>query len=78
LWFGLDAFDLVVSVAIVALTVHSVDMPYRPRKSKKPDAKAGAAGSSQSRDYQFLDQRRRDFATRNTLARLRNRKSDLK
>jgi hypothetical protein len=53
-------------------------MPYRPRTSKKSDAKAGAAGSSQSRDYQFLDQRRRDFATRNTLARLRNRKSDLK
>jgi hypothetical protein len=52
-------------------------MPYRPRKSKKPDAKAGA-GKSQSRDYQFLDQRRRDFATRSTLSRLRNRKSDIK
>jgi hypothetical protein len=53
-------------------------MPYRPKKSKKPDAKAGAAVSGQSRDYQFFDQRRRDSATRNTLSRLRNRKSDIK
>jgi hypothetical protein len=53
-------------------------MPYRPRKSKKPEAKPGEPGSAQSRDHQFLDQRRRDFATRNTLARLRNRKSDIK
>jgi hypothetical protein len=53
-------------------------MPYRPKRAKKPDAKAGAAGSSESRDNQFLDQRRRDFATRNTLSRLRNRKSDIK
>jgi hypothetical protein len=68
---------LVVSVAIRDWTVHSVFMPYRPKKAKKPEAKPGEAGS-QSRDYQFLDQRRRDFATRNTLARLRNRKSDIK
>jgi len=53
-------------------------MPYRPKKAKKTDPKAGEAGSNQSRDFQFLDQRRRDFATRNTLARLRNRKSDIK
>jgi len=52
-------------------------MPYRPRK-KKPQAKPGELESSLSRDHQFLDQRRRDFATRNTLARLRNRKSDIK
>jgi hypothetical protein len=75
---GSAAFRTVVSVAILAPSVHSVVMPYRPRKSKKPDAKGGVAGSSQSRDHQFLDQRRRDFTTRNTLARLRNRKSDLK
>jgi hypothetical protein len=53
-------------------------MPHRPRKSKKPEAKPGEPGSSQSRDYQFLDQRRRDFTTRNILSRLRNRKSDIK
>jgi hypothetical protein len=53
-------------------------MPYRPRKAKKPAAKPGETGNSQSRDFQFLDQRRRDFATRNTLSRLRNRKSDIK
>jgi hypothetical protein len=57
--------------------MHSVDMPYRPKK-KKPQAKPGEPGSGQSRDYQFLDQRHRDFTTRNTLARLRNRKSDIK
>jgi hypothetical protein len=52
-------------------------MPYRPKRAKKTDAKTGA-GNSQSRDNQFLDQRRRDFDTRNTLSRLRNRKSDIK
>jgi hypothetical protein len=67
-----------VSVAILAVPVHTVAVPYRPKKSKKPQAKPGAAGTGQSGDYQFLDQRRRDFATRNTLARLRNRKSDIK
>jgi hypothetical protein len=53
-------------------------MPYRPRKSKKPQAKPGETGTGQSGGYQFLDQRRRDFTTRNTLSRLRNRKSDIK
>jgi len=53
-------------------------MPYRPRKAKKVQPGTGKPGSSQSADYQFQDQRRRDFATRNTLARLRNRKSDIK
>lgn len=69
--------QLAVSVAIRGFTVHIVDMPYRPKK-KKPQAKPGEPGSAQPRDYQFLDQRRRDFTTRNTLARLRNRKSDIK
>jgi hypothetical protein len=53
-------------------------MPYRPRKVKKVQTGPGKSGSGQSSDYQFQDQRRRDFATRNTLARLRNRKSDIK
>jgi hypothetical protein len=53
-------------------------MPYRPRKKKKVQPGPGQPGAAQSSDYQFLDQRRRDFATRNTLARLRNRKSDIK
>jgi len=53
-------------------------MPYRPRKKKKVQPGTGQPGSGQSADYQFLDQRRRDFATRNTLSRLRNRKSDIK
>jgi len=53
-------------------------MPYRPKRSKKPEAKPGELGKNQSGDFQFLDQRRRDFTTRNTLARLRNRKSDIK
>jgi hypothetical protein len=65
-------------LAIRIFTVHSVPVPYRPRKSKKSQSKAGQVTSEQSRANQFLDQRRRDFATRNTLSRLRNRKSDLK
>jgi hypothetical protein len=64
-------------LAILAECVHTKDMPYRPKK-KKPQVKPGEPGSPQSPDYQFLDHRRRDFATRNTLARLRNRKSDIK
>jgi hypothetical protein len=53
-------------------------MPYRPKKAKKVQPGPGKSGSPQPADYQFQDQRRRDFATRNTLARLRNRKSDIK
>lgn len=67
-----------VSVAILTLNVHNVAMPYRPKRSKKSQAKTGELASDQSRAYQFLDQRRRDSATRSTLSRLRNRKSDLK
>jgi hypothetical protein len=51
-------------------------MPYRPKKAKKPQAKPGEPGSAQS--YKFPDQRRHDFASRNILSRLRNRKSDIK
>jgi hypothetical protein len=53
-------------------------MPYRPKKSKKNQAKAGELPSGPARDFQFFDQRRRDADTRSTLARLRNRKSDIK
>jgi hypothetical protein len=53
-------------------------MPYRPKRSKKPELKPGEAGFDQVRANQFSDQRRRDMATRSTLSRLRNRKSALK
>jgi hypothetical protein len=53
-------------------------MPYRPKKAKKPEAKPGEAGSAQLRDKQFHAQSRHDFASRNILSRLRNRKSDIK
>jgi hypothetical protein len=71
-------FTRFVSVAIFIRSVHSLLMPYRPKKSKKSQVKAGALESGPSRANQFFDQRRRDFATRSTLARLRNRKSDIK
>jgi hypothetical protein len=72
------ATPLSVSLAIHGITVHTVVMPYRPKRAKKPEAKPGELGKNQSGDFQFLDQRRRDFTTRNTLQRLRNRKSDIK
>jgi hypothetical protein len=53
-------------------------MPYRPRKSKKSDAKPEALENGQHRTNQFSELRRREMATRSTLSRLRNRKSDLK
>jgi len=53
-------------------------MPHRPKKSKKTQPGQDKTGTAQSPNYQFLDQRRRDFTTRNTLSRLRNRKSDIK
>ena len=53
-------------------------MPYRPKRSKKSETKPGELESGQARNYQFQDQRRQQMATRSTLARLRNRKSDLK
>jgi hypothetical protein len=52
--------------------------PSNPSKSKTPVPKKGDLASSQFRANQFSDQRRRDMATRSTLARLRNRKSALK
>jgi hypothetical protein len=53
-------------------------MPYRPKRSKKTGPKPGELGFDQVRANQFADQRRREMATRSTLSRLRNRKSDLK
>ena len=53
-------------------------MPYRPAKSKKAGVKPGALESGRVRANEFSDRRRRDMATRSTLSRLRNRKSDLK
>jgi hypothetical protein len=53
-------------------------MTIRPPKSKKPEPKPGELESRPFRANQLLDQRRREMATRSTLSRLRNRKSDLK
>jgi hypothetical protein len=53
-------------------------MPYRPKRSKKPEPKPGETGFDQARANQLSDQRRREMAVRSTLSRLRNRKSDLK
>jgi hypothetical protein len=53
-------------------------MPYRPKRSKKPEPRPGEQGFDQINANQFADRRRRDMATRSTLSRLRNRKSDLK
>jgi hypothetical protein len=49
-------------------------MPHRPKKTKKADAKS----SSPSRADQFAAQRRADMATRSTLSRFQNRKSEKK
>ena len=53
-------------------------MTNRPKSSKKSATPPAAQPSGQSRTNQFFDQRHRDMATRSTLSRLRNRKSDLK
>jgi hypothetical protein len=53
-------------------------MPYRPPRPKKPELKPGELENRQFHSNQQADQRRREMATRSTLSRLRNRKSDLK
>jgi len=53
-------------------------MPHRPPRKKKPEAAPGALEHLQDRAQQQSEQRRREMATRSTLSRLRNRKSDLK
>jgi hypothetical protein len=52
-------------------------MQNRSKLPKTPEAKAAELEANR-RANQFSDQRRRDMATRSTLARLRNRKSALK
>lgn len=53
-------------------------MPYRPRKSNKAQRKAGELENQQTRANKLSGQRYHAMATRSTLSRLRNRKSDLK
>jgi hypothetical protein len=53
-------------------------MTNRPQQSKKPEPKPGEAENRAFRANQLQEQRRREMATRSTLSRLRNRKSDLK
>jgi hypothetical protein len=53
-------------------------MLNRPKLPKTSELKTGDLAASRSRTNQFSDQRRRDMATRSTLSRLRNRKSNLK
>jgi hypothetical protein len=48
------------------------------QQSKKSEPKPGALENRKFRSNQQSDQRRREMATRSTLSRLRNRKSDLK
>jgi hypothetical protein len=48
------------------------------QQSKKPEFKPGDLERRQLRANQLAEQRRREMATRSTLSRLRNRKSDLK
>jgi hypothetical protein len=48
------------------------------QQSKKPEPKPGELENRKFRANQLADQRRREMATRSTLSRLRNRKSDLK
>ena len=53
-------------------------MPYRPKRIRKTEPKTGELENHLFRANQVSEQRRRDLATRSTLSRLRNRKSDLK
>ena len=57
---------------------HYAVMSHTPNKSKKSRTKPNEMKSGQGRANQFLDLRRQALATRSTLSRLRNRKSDLK
>jgi hypothetical protein len=53
-------------------------MEQQPNKEKKSPPKPLQVDNSQHRANQQAEQRRREMATRSTLSRLRNRKSDLK
>lgn len=63
---------------MAAASVASSGMNNRPQPAKKPESKPGEQEKRPFRTNQFEEQRRRDMATRSTLSRLRNRKSDLK
>lgn len=52
-------------------------MPHRPPRKKKAQPQPGELEGKSRFDY-LTDRRQRDLATRSTLYRLRNRKSDLK
>jgi hypothetical protein len=49
-----------------------------PKRSRKSRTRPSEMKSEPGRANQFLDLRRQALATRSTLSRLRNRKSDLK
>lgn len=53
-------------------------MPHRPPRKKKQQPEPGELDHRRDRFEQLSEQRRRELATRSTLSRLRNRKSDLK
>ena len=57
---------------------HYQFMSRNLNKSKKSRTRPNEMKSDQGRANQFLDLRRQALATRSTLSRLRNRKSDLK
>lgn len=52
-------------------------MPYRPKRAVKPESKPGEF-AGELRERQRSAQRHAQMATRSTLSRLRNRKSDAK
>ena len=61
------------------------DPSVKPEGAVRPNAvpkkavfKQGNLDNREARSQQLADQRRREMATRSTLSRLRNRKSDLK
>jgi hypothetical protein len=53
-------------------------MPNHPPRTQKSQLKLGKLENRQLHSAQLANQRRQEMATRSTLSRLRNRKSDLK
>ncbi|HWQ92801.1 MAG TPA: hypothetical protein VN673_14085 [Clostridia bacterium] len=53
-------------------------MANQPTKPRTAAPKSNQAADGRLRAQQIQEQRRREMATRSTLSRLRNRKSDLK
>jgi hypothetical protein len=58
--------------------VPSSRVPYRPKRTNKAAAKTQDFTGADLRARQQFEQRRAQMATRSTLSRLRNRKSDAK